>query len=108
MRAPTTLLTALAGGLLTLSGAAAESFRCGTNLIREGMTAAEIEAKCGAPDAREVVEEPILARNARGGTFQVGVTTIERWTYDRGAGRFEAHLTIEDGVAKTIELGGRD
>jgi hypothetical protein len=103
---PRTLLlcTLVVAGVLGASSASAQSFRCSTQIIREGMTAVEIEHLCGAPDARRVVEEPVMARNRNGSSYQVGVTTVEYWTYDRGPGRFPYELTIEGGTAKKIEM----
>jgi len=92
------------GLAMASSSVLADSFRCGTYLIREGMPAPEVMEKCGAPTSREVVEEPVMARRANGSAFQVGVTTIEYWTYNLGARVFPARLTIEEGVATKIEL----
>ncbi|HEY5566159.1 MAG TPA: DUF2845 domain-containing protein [Gammaproteobacteria bacterium] len=82
----------------------ADSFRCGTYLIREGMLASEVMEKCGAPTSKEVIEEPVMARRANGSAFQVGVTTIEYWNYNLGPRVFPARLRIEEGVATKIEL----
>jgi Protein of unknown function (DUF2845) len=86
----------------------ADSFRCGTNLIREGMPAAEVMEKCGGPDSVEAVSEPIMARRPNGSTYQVGIATTEYWTYDRGSGRFPARLTIKEGAVSEIELLSRN
>jgi hypothetical protein len=86
----------------------ADSFRCCTYLSREGMPSAEIAEKCGEPNTSESVREPIMARRANGSAFQIGVTTIETWTYDRGPGLFKARATIEEGIATKIELLGRN
>jgi hypothetical protein len=82
----------------------ADSMRCGSALVSEGMSAADVVERCGEPVSREVVEEPIMARRPNGTTYQVGVRRIEHWIYDRGARMFKAFLTIEEGIAKTIEL----
>jgi hypothetical protein len=86
----------------------ADSFRCGTALIREGMPASEIRKKCGDPNSVETVTEPVIARRPDGSTFQTGVTTKDYWGYDRGPRRFPARVTIEDGVAVEIELLSRN
>lgn len=83
--------------------AAADSFRCGTYLIREDMPAAEIAEKCGPASSVETVEEPIMARGANGAAHQIGVASKQYWTYDRGPGSPSMRLTIEDGIAKRIE-----
>ena len=90
------------------SNALADSFRCGPHLIREGMQAAEITDKCGEPGTVTTIQEPIMARRQNGSAFQVGVATVELWTYDRGSRAFPARVRIEEGRAKTIELMRRD
>jgi hypothetical protein len=86
---------------------AADSFRCGPDLIQEGIFAAEVVEKCGEPTSVETVTEPLMARNADGFLYQVGVTTKEIWRYDRGSRMFPVRLTIKDGVAEEIELLSR-
>jgi Protein of unknown function (DUF2845) len=85
----------------------ADSFRCGTYVIREGLPLAEIVAKCGQPESVETVEEPIMARQPDGSLLQVGTTTREYWTYDRGSGKFPARLTVKGQIATEIELLSR-
>jgi hypothetical protein len=94
--------------LLSLSGsAAADSFRCGPELIREGMPAAEIRSRCGEPTSVDRVEEPVFARRPDGTTYPVGTSVKEYWLYDRGARNFPARLTVVEGVAEKIELLSR-
>lgn len=81
-----------------------DAFWCSTHLIREDMRASDILDRCGEPDPKEIVEEPILAWRPGGGRVQTGVTITEYWIYDRGRGRFRARLTIREGVAEQIEL----
>jgi hypothetical protein len=90
-----------------LSPALAESFRCGSYIISEGMRASEVVQKCGEPQHRETVEAPVMARGANGAAFQVGTTTTEYWTYDFGPRMFPAYLTIQEGQTKKIELLSR-
>ncbi len=81
-----------------------DAFWCGTRLIRERMRASDILDRCGPPDSKEIVEEPVFAWRPGGGRVQTGVMITEYWTYDRGSGRFPALLTIREGVAEQIEL----
>lgn len=90
------------------SGALADTFRCGANLIREGMAASAIRDECGEPASVQTIREPIMARRENGTTFQVGVAAIELWTYDLGPRAFPARVRIEEGVAEKIELLRRD
>jgi hypothetical protein len=91
----------LAGGV---AHAQPDTFWCANQLVREGMAATEIARRCGEPDAVEQIEEPIFARNVNGGTYQIGVTIIEIWTYDRGTQRFPARIKIDNGIATEVAL----
>ena len=91
--------------LLAAQGAAADDvLRCDENLIRVGMIAPQVVAKCGEPKAKESEDIPVRVRRANGTMNTVGVTRVERWTYDRGYGKFPAVLTFEQGKLKNIEL----
>ena len=97
------LLVALGG--FAAAASADDSIVCRNSIVRVGMAAAEVVAKCGAPKDKAVEDIPIRVRNPRSGTVAVaGSVHIERWTYDRGYGRFPAVLTFEDGTLKSIEL----
>lgn len=81
-----------------------DTMRCGGALVRAGMIAPEIVAKCGEPKDKVVEEVPVRVRTRAGGVNNVGVTRVERWTYDRGYGQFPAVLTFEEGKLKSLEL----
>ncbi|HLF11709.1 MAG TPA: DUF2845 domain-containing protein [Gammaproteobacteria bacterium] len=99
----TLLITA---ALLSLSCAAQadDVIRCGGSLVRAGMIAPEVIAKCGEPDSKQVESVPIRVRRANGSSGVIGAAQIERWTYDRGTGQFPALLTFEEGKLKSVEL----
>jgi hypothetical protein len=78
--------------------------RCDAAIVRVGMFAGEVIAKCGEPKSKQVEQVPVRARNRNGGSNIVGATTIETWSYDRGYGRFPALLKFEEGKLKSIEL----
>lgn len=78
--------------------------RCGGALISVGMVAPQVVAKCGQPEHKQIENVPIRARSPNGLGGKVGVTQIERWTYDLGYGRFKRLLTFEEGKLKSIEL----
>jgi hypothetical protein len=84
--------------------AADDSLVCRNSIVSLGMTTAEVTSKCGEPTNKNAEQVPIQARTARGGTIVIGQTTVERWLYDRGTGRFPAELVFEEGKLKTIEL----
>ena len=83
--------------------ARADTMRCGSSLISEGAVAAYVLEKCGEPNSRMELSEPIRARYPNGNTYVVGTTTKEIWHYDRGR-QFPANLTFEGGVLKRIDF----
>jgi len=97
----------LAGvALLSLSVAAgAETFRCGQWIASKDMSVAELLEKCGEPTTKSVQHEDIFAKSAGGGTYRIGVSTIETWTFDRGSQSFAMVVTIVDGKIKSMERG---
>jgi len=79
------------------SGRADDTLRCRNGrLINVGMTAAEVQSRCGEPQGRTVEEVPVRARLPSGNVVQTGTTRGERWIYERGQGQFDAQLTFED------------
>lgn len=103
-RCPVPLLVLLATLPLAAAPAHAETLRCGNKLVHVGDTAGEVVAKCGEPQARQTIREPIHARNVGGGTRIVGTTEIEVWRYERGSRSFPAVLKFEGGVLKSLEF----
>lgn len=89
----------------TFAAAADDSVRCRSNrLVNVGMIAAEVVARCGEPKDRSIEDVPIRARNLNGAVIVTGSTRVERWTYDRGQGQFDAVLSFEDGKLVRIDL----
>jgi len=84
--------------------AAADTMRCGSSLISEGATQGEVLQKCGEPDSRAQISEPIYATRPNGTTYVVGTTSQEVWRYQRRSGQFPANLTFEGGVLKKLEF----
>ena len=97
-------LTALLGGLLGFVARADETLRCGNSLVTVGMVSAQVVAKCGQPKDKSSTDVARRARRANGSSAAVGAVHVERWTYDRGYGKFPALLTFEQGKLKSIEL----
>lgn len=92
-------------GLLAIAApASADTLRCGSSLISEGAHVSYVLAKCGAPDSRREISEPIMARRPNGTVYQVGVTVQEIWRYERAPGKFPAVMTFEGGVLKKLEF----
>ena len=66
-------------GLAAFDHANAQTARCGSKIVRIGMTADEVLQHCGPPTRKEVEEHDV-----RSGGRVVGVTYLNRWFYDRG------------------------
>ena len=89
--------------LLPVAAFADETFRCGKWIASSAMTVAELTEKCGEPTSRESKTEDVKARNNDFGlTMKVGETTVETWTYERGANPAMV-VIIVDGQIKSID-----
>ncbi|HEY8509281.1 MAG TPA: DUF2845 domain-containing protein [Steroidobacteraceae bacterium] len=93
----------LLAGLAAAPHASAETLRCGSALIKVGATAGYVLEKCGEPQSRTQISEPVRARRPNGTTYVTGTTMVDVWRYDRGSRKFPAVLTFREGVLKKIE-----
>lgn len=96
---------------LTAPVAHADALRCGTKLVTEGNTRAEVAAKCGEAtevEHRSVWRPPVVWINGR--PFHVGngliEIPIELWTYNLGPNKFMRRVHFEDGLVVDIETLG--
>jgi hypothetical protein len=104
-----------------LNGTAFAAFRCGTHLIHEGDTKAEVIHKCGEPSHVDAWMEERIARdfyypafskcpwprNAyRIPAFVKEHVRVEVWTYNFGPTQFIRLLRFENGMLKDISRGG--
>jgi hypothetical protein len=93
------------GAALVLGARADDTVRCRSGrLVNVGMSADQVTALCGEPQSRVVEDVPIRAPSAAGGTRVIGTTRVERWTYERQWGQFDALLSFDDGKLVRIEL----
>jgi hypothetical protein len=89
----------------TLDVAADDSVRCRSGrLVNVGMVVAEVVARCGEPKSRSTQDVPVRATTPNGNSVVTGSTRVERWTYERGQGQFDAMLTFEDDKLVRIDL----
>jgi hypothetical protein len=91
-----------AAGMLLIASlvpehANANSMRCGSRLVSEGMLAAEAVAICGEPDFVDVWPPP----HGHG-----PYTRVEEWIYNRGSNQLLRVLQIRDGFVRSIETEG--
>jgi hypothetical protein len=78
---------------------AAGSMRCGSQLVSEGMHAAEVLAVCGEPDLRDVWAQP--------GSYAPGyLPPIEQWTYNFGSNKLLRLLLFRNGRLDEIDSEG--
>jgi hypothetical protein len=104
-----------------LSDVSFAALRCGTRLVHEGDTKAEVIHKCGEPSYVDSWKEERISRD-----FYVPVfydppwkyhryrapflvnehVKIEVWTYNFGPSQFIRYLRFENGVLKDISIGG--
>jgi hypothetical protein len=89
---------------LATNEAAADAFRCGSYVVREGMMPGDIEERCGKPDLVKTTEEPVYSRLDNGATVQVGTAITIYWYYDRGPNQYVAKIIIRDSIAEEIDL----
>jgi hypothetical protein len=62
--------------LLAATAVADDDFRCGSRIVRLGMTQAAVLDACGAPASKAVEKVDV-----RSGNQVVGTTDVWRWTY---------------------------
>jgi hypothetical protein len=67
---------AICCGLLAGSAVADDDFRCGSRIVRPGMTQAAVLDACGAPASKTVEKVDV-----RSGNRVVGQADVWRWTY---------------------------
>ncbi|MDH4108774.1 MAG: DUF2845 domain-containing protein [Gammaproteobacteria bacterium] len=85
---------------LVLAAAAAhgdETLRCGSKIVRLGMSIEEVRGYCGEPSSARVEEQDV-----RAGGRLVGKTEIHIWRYDRAAGQMPADLVFDQDKLKSI------
>jgi hypothetical protein len=101
----------------------ASAFRCGTQLVSEGDTRAEVFQKCGEPTYIDSWEEERIQRDfgpvrnydprteryewSREPFLTKIQVKVELWTYNLGSTQFTRYLRFENGVLKEIKKGDK-
>ena len=94
--------------------ALAQSLQCGQTVITNGITQAEVAARCGPP--AQIEHQPIYSESATA-VPPVGVLPpivmrsateipVEVWTYNFGPSRLMQRIRFENGVVVRIESLG--
>ena len=112
------LISALVFFIVPFSCYALDSFRCGSEIVKNGDTTFEVRGKCGESDYREitVLEVKKSSRKkkttrrtitVRAGSDYTGVSFgDEKWYYDCGPNRFIYILTFSGSKLNNVERGG--
>jgi hypothetical protein len=87
---------ALCCALLAGTAAADDDFRCGSRIVKPGMTQAAVLDACGQPASRTVEKVDV-----RSGNRVVGQADVWRWTYHM-SGTTKV-LTFDQETLKSIE-----
>ena len=106
------LLAVLVLGLLASSPVLA-GFRCGTKLVSEGDSRAEVAHKCGEPtdvvNQRSVLRRPVIWGYGRRPQY-VGddfiEVPIETWLYNLGPNKLMRQIIFEGGYVVSIQTLG--
>jgi hypothetical protein len=84
----------------TVSYAANETLRCGSKIVKTGMSMDEVLQYCGEPTTKEIEEHDV-----RSGNRVTGTTQLHIWTYNRGSGQAPAVLQFD--VDKLMSINTR-
>jgi len=93
---PIRILVAVTCSLLAGTVVADDDFRCGSRIVKLGMSQAAVSDACGEPDSRTVEKVDV-----RSGNRVVGQTEVWRWTYTMN-GRTRV-LMFDQETLKSIE-----
>ena len=83
--------------LMTLPAAADDTLRCGSKIVKIGMTMTEVKKYCGNPSSTSIEEQDVHA-----GPRVVGTTQIHTWRYNRSSGQRTAVLEFDLEKLKSI------
>jgi hypothetical protein len=84
----------------------ADSLRCGNRVISKGDSKIEVLAKCGQPDMKEVDSYDTTGTVSRSGNVSLKTSTVERFYYNCGEGRFLRVLIFVEGRLTAIKNAG--
>ena len=75
---------------LASSASADDSLRCGSKIVRTGMTMEEVKKYCGNPTSTAIEEQDV-----RSGPQVVGKTQVHTWRYNRSSTQRTAVLVFD-------------
>ena len=80
--------------------AAQDTLRCGSKIVKTGMSMDEVLKFCGEPSSKEIEEHDV-----RSGNRVTGTTELHIWTYNRGSAQAPAVLQFD--VDKLMSISTR-
>lgn len=94
--------------LASTTPAFADAMRCGSRLVSEGETRAEVAAKCGEPadvQTRTILRRPYYDFHGRIVYYGDGLVEVpvEIWTYNFGPYKLMRRVRFVDGIVDEIE-----
>jgi hypothetical protein len=110
MRIPFLVGLAVVAGSVALP-AHADSMRCGSQVIRDGDSRAEVRAFCGEPvdvQTRTILRRPVYNLQGRlvysgDGLIEI---PVETWTYNFGPNKLMRRIRFIDGIVEEVETLG--
>jgi Protein of unknown function (DUF2845) len=95
----------------TAGPAQADALRCGSKLVTEGDTRAEVSNKCGDPtdvDRSTIMVQPTMWVHGRPVAVGNGLVEVpvETWLYNLGPHQFMRRVHFQDGRVVSIETLG--
>lgn len=108
LRIISSLLTIACLAAATPAVAVADAMRCGSRLVSEGETRAEVAAKCGEPadiQTRTILRRPYYDFHGRIVYYGDGLVEVpvEIWTYNFGPYKLMRRVRFVDGIVDEIE-----
>ena len=85
-----------------MPASADDTLRCGSKIVRTGMTMSEVKGYCGSPSSSSVEEQDV-----RSGNRVVGKTQVHTWRYDRGSGQRTAVLEFDQEKLMSISYDSK-
>ena len=112
------IISALASFIISVSCYALDSFRCGSEIVKNRDTTFEVRGKCGESDYREITVLEVKKSSRKKKTTRRTITVRagsdytavsfgdEKWYYDCGPNRFIYILTFSGSKLNNVERGG--
>lgn len=82
--------------------AQAETLRCGTKIVEEGMYTDQVRERCGEPDQITTGRQPVWIRGRGGHSYSVSEIEVTYWIYNRGSTQMKARLTFQGDTLQSI------